>query len=99
MGTCFSLRDVVGLSEWLLTCLFSCSAFFTYGTFCFTMFIFVWFLVPETKGLSLERMDDLFGVTELVKDVEGADASPTGRRSPSANEKTGVEQVEISRVQ
>ena len=23
--------------------------FFTYGSFCFTMFIFVWFLVPETK--------------------------------------------------
>ncbi|KAF4308145.1 Sugar/inositol transporter [Botryosphaeria dothidea] len=75
-------------------------AFFTYGTFCFTMFFFVWFLVPETKGLSLERMDDLFGVTELVKDIEGADGSPTGRRSPAAaaEEKTGVEQVEITRV-
>lgn len=34
------------------------------------MFIFVWFLVPETKGLSLEKMDDLFGVTELVKNLE-----------------------------
>ncbi|KAI5374220.1 hypothetical protein J4E82_007072 [Alternaria postmessia] len=44
--------------------------FFTYGSFCFTMFIFVWFLIPETKGLSLERMDDLFGITELVKNME-----------------------------
>ena len=34
------------------------------------MFFFVWFLIPETKGLSLEKMDDLFGVTELVKQVE-----------------------------
>ncbi|KAL5395389.1 hypothetical protein PMIN02_004079 [Paraphaeosphaeria minitans] len=34
------------------------------------MFFFVWFLIPETKGLSLERMDDLFGVTELVKRIE-----------------------------
>lgn len=33
-------------------------------------FFFVWFLVPETKGMSLERMDDLFGVTELVKNIE-----------------------------
>jgi len=44
--------------------------FFTYGSFCFTMFIFVWFLIPETKGLSLEKMDDLFGITELVKNIE-----------------------------
>lgn len=28
------------------------------------MFFFVWFLVPETKGLSLEAMDELFGVTD-----------------------------------
>jgi hypothetical protein len=34
------------------------------------MFFFVWFLIPETKGLSLEKMDDLFGVTELVKRIE-----------------------------
>lgn len=44
--------------------------FFMFGSFCFIMGIFVWFFVPETKGLSLERMDDLFGVTELVKQVE-----------------------------
>ncbi|KAI4702964.1 hypothetical protein J4E81_001837 [Alternaria sp. BMP 2799] len=44
--------------------------FFTYGAFCFSMFIFVWFLIPETKGLSLEKMDDLFGITELVKNME-----------------------------
>ena len=44
--------------------------FLIYGTFCFSMFIFVWFLIPETKGLSLEKMDDLFGITELVKNME-----------------------------
>jgi hypothetical protein len=41
-----------------------------YACFCFSMFFFVWFLIPETKGLSLEKMDDLFGVTELVKQIE-----------------------------
>jgi hypothetical protein len=45
-------------------------AFLIYGSFCFSMFFFVWFLVPETKGLSLEKMDDLFGITELIKNIE-----------------------------
>ncbi|KAJ4384117.1 hypothetical protein N0V86_000962 [Didymella sp. IMI 355093] len=52
--------------------------FLIYGTFCFSMFFFVWFLVPETKGLSLEKMDDLFGITELVKNIE---ADREGRAS------------------
>ena len=25
------------------------------------MFIFTWFFIPETKGISLEKMDELFG--------------------------------------
>ncbi|KAF2876924.1 general substrate transporter [Massariosphaeria phaeospora] len=44
-------------------------AFLIYSSFCFSMFFFVWFFIPETKGLSLEKMDDIFGVTELVKNV------------------------------
>ncbi|KAF3764677.1 hypothetical protein M406DRAFT_260201, partial [Cryphonectria parasitica EP155] len=35
--------------------------YFVFGSFCFTAFFFVWFLVPETKGLSLEAMEKLFG--------------------------------------
>lgn len=38
--------------------------YFIYGSFCFGMFIFTWFFIPETKGMSLERMDDLFGVVD-----------------------------------
>ncbi|KAF3046244.1 hypothetical protein E8E11_006927 [Didymella keratinophila] len=52
--------------------------FLIYGTFCFSMFFIVWFLVPETKGLSLEKMDDLFGITELIKNIE---ADREGRAS------------------
>ena len=52
--------------------------FLIYGAFCFSMFFFVWFLVPETKGLSLEKMDDLFGITELIKNIE---ADREGRAS------------------
>ena len=36
--------------------------FFTYGSFCFTMFIFVWFLIPETKAVPLDKMDRLFDI-------------------------------------
>ncbi|KAK3393912.1 general substrate transporter [Podospora didyma] len=35
-----------------------------FGSFCFSMFFFVWFFIPETKGMSLEAMDALFGVTD-----------------------------------
>jgi hypothetical protein len=33
--------------------------YFIFGSFCFSMFFYVWFLIPETKGMSLERMDDM----------------------------------------
>lgn len=65
--------------------------FLIYGSFCFGMFFFVWFLVPETKGLSLEKMDDLFGITELIKNIE---ADREGR--PSINE-VGIDGKEIVR--
>jgi hypothetical protein len=45
-------------------------AFLTYGCFCFAMGVFVWIFIPETKGLSLEKMDELFGMTDSLKDVE-----------------------------
>ncbi|KAI9375396.1 general substrate transporter [Aspergillus egyptiacus] len=38
-------------------------AYMIFACFCFSMFVFVWFFVPETKGLSLEKMDELFGVS------------------------------------
>lgn len=41
--------------------------YFVFGSFCFSMFAFVWFFIPETKGVSLEKMDALFGVVESPK--------------------------------
>ena len=35
--------------------------YFIYGSFCFAMFVFTWLCVPETKGVSLEKMDEIFG--------------------------------------
>ncbi|KAM4066636.1 major facilitator superfamily protein [Hirsutella rhossiliensis] len=44
--------------------------FFMFGSFDVLMGIFVWFCVPETKGISLEKMDELFGLTEPRKQVD-----------------------------
>ncbi|CAO3615047.1 unnamed protein product [Mucor fragilis] len=48
----------------------------TYGTYiffaCFLIlsFFFVWFFVPETKGRSLEEMDEVFGGKSAVHDAQ-----------------------------
>lgn len=75
--------------------------FLIYGSFCFAMFFFAWFFIPETKGLSLERMDDLFGVTELVKHVEEGQQTNKerdeigldGKRVPKHEGITHIEEV------
>lgn len=72
-----------------------------YGTFiffsccCFAMGVFTWFFVPETKGLALEKMDELFGVTELLggRKVMDDEASIEGRNNSKDGGKPGhVEQ-------
>lgn len=37
---------------------------FLFGTACALTFFFAFFLIPETKGMSLEKMDALFGITD-----------------------------------
>lgn len=56
------------------------------------MFFFVWFLIPETKGLSLEKMDDLFGVTAMAHkgDVESNTGSIRGTNVNTNNEKAAA---------
>ncbi|CAK3835040.1 high affinity glucose transporter rgt2 [Lecanosticta acicola] len=36
--------------------------FFIWGSFCWVCIVFVWFMIYETKGLTLEEVDELFGV-------------------------------------
>ncbi|KAK4231652.1 putative permease [Podospora fimiseda] len=59
-----------------------------FGSFCFSMFVFVWFFVPETKGISLEHMDRLFGVTDVPEKSSIEDTDPTTKEgAPKVNEK------------
>lgn len=65
-----------------------------FGIFCFAMGVFVFFFIPETKGLSLEKMDDLFGVTELAKEADkGVHVSVT--RDDKGTGETNVERVSV----
>lgn len=57
--------------------------FFLFGCFCALMGVFVWFFIPETKGLSLEKMDELWGANkdhekrvELERDGSVHEATP-----------------------
>jgi len=61
--------------------------YFIFGSFCFSMFIFVWFFIPETKGISLEKMDELFGVVENPKLV-GEEASHSTDHKNTIHETT-----------
>ena len=47
------------------------------------MFIFALSLIPETKGLSLDCMDDLFEVIELVKSIEEEGRMKHGHAPPA----------------
>jgi len=59
--------------------------FFLFGTFGWIMGIFVWFFIPETKGVSLEKMDELFGVTEMLKQMDDHDPE-TAAAAPAPTE-------------
>ncbi|CCE29147.1 related to quinate transport protein [Claviceps purpurea 20.1] len=67
--------------------------FFMFGSFDVLMGIFVYVFVPETKGLSLERMDELFGMAETAKqldtEVEGGDGQVTDVQKGAQEERTG----------
>jgi SP family sugar:H+ symporter-like MFS transporter len=40
--------------------------FFVWGSFCFVCVAFVYLMIYETKGLSLEQVDELYGVVNVA---------------------------------
>ncbi|KAK6518813.1 hypothetical protein TWF506_005948 [Arthrobotrys conoides] len=66
--------------------------YFIFGSFNFAMCVFVWFLVPETKGISLERMDELFGADKHVS--EGLDLTTAARDRQAVSEKQDLADIE-----
>ena len=65
--------------------------YFIFGSFCACMVFVAWFFVPETKGISLERMDELFGVANFGDIEDVGVAAQTGHLGKGGME---VERVE-----
>lgn len=65
------------------------------------MFFFVWFFVPETKGMSLEAMDELFGGAPAGQNLkntqlnENADGNTTPPATYGAKDSVGAKSTEV----
>ncbi|KAF1953137.1 high affinity glucose transporter RGT2 [Byssothecium circinans] len=82
--------------------------FFVWGSFCFVCIAFVYFMIYETKGLTLEQVDELYGVVSKAwksksfrPQVHFADVDQVGERKLSLTDiaaeqerKRSVQQVE-----
>lgn len=67
--------------------------FFLFGSFNFIMGVFVYFFVPETKGVSLERMDELFGADSVSHKVAD-DPENNAQKANDIEEVTQQEHVQ-----
>jgi sugar porter (SP) family MFS transporter len=47
-------------NEWLVATMHHAAPFWLYGAFCVVLLLFMWRVVPETKGKTLEQIEDLF---------------------------------------
>ncbi|KNG82378.1 sugar transporter [Aspergillus nomiae NRRL 13137] len=69
-----------------------------FACFCFSMGVWVWFFIPDTKGLSLEKMDELFGATSnathlKTEDIERSASQAEGDHKAEVATETRVERV------
>lgn len=75
-----------------------------YGSFCFTMFVFTFIFVPETKGRSLESMDELFGKVADGKTIDeeesrrGESHSQADRQTEQQNKVMDVNVAHVEKV-
>ena len=53
--------------------------YFIFGCFCLTNVFIAFFFLPETKGVSLERMDELFGTANFGDIEDVGVAAQTGK--------------------
>ncbi|KAI1177298.1 MFS sugar transporter-like protein [Nemania sp. FL0916] len=59
--------------------------YFIYGSFGIIMLVWVYFYIPETKGVSLEHMGELFGEEPVETKAVGDESKPTAIEISEAN--------------
>jgi hypothetical protein len=67
-----------------------------FASFCFVMAGFVYFVLPETKGLSLEAMNELWGLpgAGAPKDIEDRGSSEEKRAETEKEGGAEIREVE-----
>ncbi|EAT83601.1 hypothetical protein HBI56_229400 [Parastagonospora nodorum] len=67
--------------------------FFVWGSFCFVCIAFVWFMIYETKGLTLEQVDELYGTVnkawkskDFVPQITFVDVDHAAQKGMALNE-------------
>jgi hypothetical protein len=50
------------------------NVFFIFAGFCFLMFLWIYFFVPETAGKTLEEIDQVFGDNLASHEIAAMDA-------------------------
>lgn len=68
--------------------------FFIWGVTCICGGIFVFFCVPETKGLSLEEVDDMYATTSVLKSMHYKPRAQAQGQSENDLEKRQTSSVE-----
>ncbi|CEP12248.1 hypothetical protein [Parasitella parasitica] len=62
----WAMNAIIGKITPLMIADISYGTFFFYGACCLTMGLIVYIFLPETKGKTLEEMDEVYGATSIV---------------------------------
>ncbi|CAO3617394.1 unnamed protein product [Cunninghamella blakesleeana] len=61
---------VIGLITPPLLAASAPAAYFLFGGFCFASIFFIWFFLPETRGICIDRLDDAQELKNIRKEVD-----------------------------
>jgi len=98
----WAFNAIIGKVGPLLLASIVYGTYFLFGSFCIIMAVYTFFLVPETKGIMLEAMPELFKGTafkakQLRANTDGENFSDEHLSAASAADKNNFEEERIER--